>query len=295
MANNFVQRFMFASIPVRGVYVELTDVFETIANQKEYPEGILRIIGELMVANIMMTSNIKLDGKVIVQLQNNKCYDLIVSECTNELTVRATAKFENSLHQDIQADYVSCLKEGSLVISIDSESDGQLYQSVVSLMGQDLAEVITEYMMQSEQLKTVFKIAYSKEKVVGFMLQQLPDYNESFSEEIERLFILGNTLTNNELLNLGLSKVLNYLFNEDDIYVYNNQNIEFKCKCSRERVCNMIRGLGIDEAKSIIADEGIISVTCDFCNSNYKFDDEDINNIFNQIDIDIECVSQEIH
>ena len=295
MAKSFVRKFIFENLPIHGAFVELTDAWNVIAAQKEYPDGIKQLLGELLAANVLLTTNIKLDGKIIAQIQDNPKIDLLVSECTNELTVRATSKFSETVHEDNQISYNNCIEVGTLVISIDSNSDGKLYQSVVSLNGQNIEEILTEYMLQSEQLRTVFVIAYSSEKVVGFMLRQLPDTAKLMEDEIDRVLFLAKTLKHTELMKDEISVILNRLFDEDDVILYEPEEVEFSCTCSRERVSNMLRSLGKEEALSIIADEGAINVTCDFCNTVYSFDNQDVEDMFKNLCIDVECVSQEVH
>ena len=295
MGNSFVQKFIFDKLPIRGAYVDLTDVWQTIAAQKEYTTGIRQVLGELMAANILMMSNVKLHGKIIAQIQDNPKLDLVVSECDHDMHVRATAKFERSIHEDNQVNYTDCIKHGTLVISIDSNNDGKIYQSVVALAGHDLSQVLTEYMLQSEQLRALFVIGYSETRVVGFMLQQLPDQGGMHNDEINRIFMLAETLTQGELLHYELNNILHRLFNEDDIVLFDAQKVQFKCTCGRERVSSMLRSLGQEEALSIIAEEGSITVTCDFCNTVYSFNEQDVRDMFSTLCVDIECVSQEIH
>ncbi len=295
MEKSFVRRFIFDKLPVRGAFVDLTDVWQTIAAQKEYPEGIKQLLGELIAANVLMTSNIKLHGKVTAQIQDNEKFDLVVSECNHDLHVRATAKFESSVHADNQVSYLDCISHGSLVISITSDQDGKLYQSVVALAHHDLSKVLTNYMLQSEQLQAIFIIAYTTERVVGFLLQQLPDHAGVHMDDINRIFMLAETLTTSELLHHDLSTILHRLFSEDDLVLFDPNIVQFKCTCSRERVSNMLRSLGQEEALSIIADEGKITVTCDFCNTIYSFNENDVQDMFNTLCIDIECISQELH
>lgn len=295
MGKSFIRRFTFDRLPIHGACVELTDEWETIAAQKEYPDGIKQVLGELIAANVLLTTNIKLKGKIIAQIQDNPKVDLIVSECSHDLKIRGTARYSTSAHQDTQVSYKDCVHKGSLVISIDSNADGKVYQSVVGLTGYDLEEILTEYMIQSEQLRTVFFIAYSENKIVGFMLQQLPDNNNVYTDDIDRVFMLAETLKHSELLHYDINVILKRLFNEDDVVLYNTHEVEFRCTCSRERVTNMLRGLGLEEATSIIADEGAITVTCDFCNTVYSFNEQDVQDMFNTLHLDIECVSKEIH
>lgn len=295
MLNNFIRKFAFDKIPLHGAFVELTDVWHTISSQKEYPDGIKQLLGELLVANILFTANIKLQGKIIAQIQDNPKLDLVVSECSHDLKVRATAKFTASAHQDNQISYADCINSGSLIITIDSDSDGKLYQSIVVLNGRSMSEILTEYMLQSQQLQTIFFIAYSEKKIVGCMLQKLPDVDGVYTEDIDRVFKIVETIEQHELLSTEIDIMLKNLFYEDDIILFDSQRISFSCTCGRQRVMNMLRSLGLEEATSIIEDEGIITVTCDFCNSVYSFNEQDVLTMFTNLSIDLECISDEIN
>ncbi|HMT03453.1 MAG TPA: Hsp33 family molecular chaperone HslO [Burkholderiales bacterium] len=292
MIKNFVQSFLFSKLPVRGAYVELTDVWQTISAQKDYPQGVKQVLGELLAANVLITSNLKFNGKIIVQIQDNPKLDIIVSECSNNLNVRATAKFSKNI---LNNEYKDIIATGNLVISIDSNSDGKIYQSVISLSSYSISELLDKYMLQSEQLRSVCVIAYTENKIVGFILQQLPEQIDLFTDELLKVFLLAQTLTHDELLTKDLTKILKNLFYEDDITVFNPREVEFSCTCSQNKVTDMLKGLGKKEAQSIIEEIGEVKVTCEFCNMNYTYNIQDIENIFNSQSIDVGVLSKEIH
>ena len=54
----------------------------------------------------------------------------------------------------------------------------------------------------------------------------------------------------------------------------------FHCNCSKERVTNMLRGLGREEAESILAEQGFVHVDCNFCGQPYRFDPVETMQIF---------------
>lgn len=279
--NSYLQKFMFGKLPIKGSFVVLDDVWNTIVNQKDYPDGLQQIIGDITTANVLLTSNLKLNGKVICQIQDNPHFGLVVSECSNDLKVRATAKF--SPENETIIPYEDYLTNGRLVVSIDSQNDGQLYQSVIAFNGDNVAEILNNYMLQSEQLKTWFLLAYTPTKTIGFMLQQLPDVHEMHTDDIERVFMLANTLTKKELLHDNIETILFKLFNEDDVVVMDKHPIDFRCTCNRGRLEQILRNLGVAELTDIIETQGDISVSCDYCNTEYKFAKNDLEGFIAQI------------
>lgn len=294
MATSYIQKFIFRDLPVKGALVVLEDSWHTIANQREYPIGLKRLLGELLAANVLLTSNLKLTGKVVCQIQDNPHFNLVVSECTNELTVRATAKFVAI--DEAVTDYSDYLQHGHLVVSIDSIDEGNIYQSVIAFNGNFIDEIINNYMAQSEQLKSWFFISYSESKVVGFMLQQLPDVHHQFNDAINRVFMLANTLSVDELLNDNLERILYKLFHEDHITLIPKHEVKFGCSCSRQRVSAVLRSLGKDELLALIEEQGNIIVDCDYCNAEYKFTKQELSEFVLQLSIDeIPLVSDKFH
>jgi molecular chaperone Hsp33 len=62
--------------------------------------------------------------------------------------------------------------------------------------------------------------------------------------------------------------------------VFEPKPVYFRCSCSPERVTGMLRMLGRDEVRSVIAERGEVEVRCEFCNRRYAFDAVDSEQIF---------------
>ena len=59
-------------------------------------------------------------------------------------------------------------------------------------------------------------------------------------------------------------------------------NVEVKCDCSIDRIKNTIIALGKKEAMDILKEQGVLEISCRFCNKKYRFNEEQINEIFNK-------------
>lgn len=294
MKTSYIQKFIFDELPIKGSLVVLDDCWQVIAAQRQYPEGLQQLLGELLAANVLLTNNLKLNGKVICQIQDNPAFKLVVSECSHDGLVRATAKFV--AQSETLVEYADYLKDGHLVVSIDSKADGQLYQSIIAFNGNNIGDILNNYMLQSEQLKSWFLLSYTPERVVGFMLQQLPDTHNHFNDEIERVFMLANTLTHTELAHDKLEQLLVKLFNEDNVVLLPAHPVEFACSCSHQRVAEVLRSLGSDELKAMILEQGNISVDCDYCNAEYKFSAKELELFVLQLSLDeLPAVSEQIN
>jgi len=100
------------------------------------------------------------------------------------------------------------------------------------------------------------------------------------SEDFNRIALLAATLKSDELLNLSPEQILKRLFWEETLRVFEPVQPRFACTCSRQRVANMLRGLGRDEVDSLIVERGVAEVACDFCGAMYRFDAVDVGELF---------------
>src|SRR5262249_48458866 len=100
------------------------------------------------------------------------------------------------------------------------------------------------------------------------------------NEAFNRIALLASTLTRDELLSLEPAQILRRLFWEETVRVFEPDRPRFACTCSRERVRNMLRGLGREESESLIAERGEVEVGCEFCGLRYRFDAVDVGEMF---------------
>ena len=272
-----LSRFLFEHAEVRGEVVRLDATWRAVLECHDYPEPVRNLLGEMMAAAALLVATLKFEGALIMQMQGNGPVTLLVVECSSEFHLRATAKWREDL---VPGDIAALLGHGKFVITIDPKSSSQIYQGIVALEGTTVAEVLEHYMLQSEQLETRLWLASDDEQACGLLLQRLPENASEDTDAWNRALNLGNTLSTPELLNLPPREILHRLFHEEDLRLFEPHPVSFRCTCSRERVANMLRLLGLDEVHSIIEEQGKIDVDCEFCNRHYSFDVVDVEQLF---------------
>ena len=270
-------RFMFEHAEVRGESVRLDATWRAVLARHQYPEPVRNLLGEMMAACALLAATLKFEGALIMQMQGSGPVTLLVVECDSEFHLRATAKWRDDLaHEDVRA----LLGDGKFVITIDTKTGGQAYQSIVALEGATVSEVLGHYMLRSEQLETRLWLAADGHQACGLLLQRLPEKTSDDEDAWNRALNLAGTLTPDELLSLPAREVLHRLFHEEDLRLFDPQPVSFRCTCSRDRVTAMLRMLGLDEVRSILSEQGRIDVDCEFCNQHYSFDPVDAEQIF---------------
>jgi molecular chaperone Hsp33 len=282
-----------------------------------YPVAVAELLGEMTAAAALMQANIKFNGALILQIFGDGPVRVAVAEARPDLSLRATAKVVGELAPGASLpEMVNASNKGRCAITLDPKEKlpgQQAYQGVVPLFGdrgeklEKLSDVLQHYMLQSEQLDTTLVLAADDKVAAGLLIQRLPAKGEANlegaargaatdersaadqdqigrNEDYNRISILAGSLTREELLTLDVDTILRRLFWEEKLLRFAPQagmlGPHFACTCGRERVANMIRGLGIEEAESILAERGDIEVGCDFCGKQYRFDAVDAAQIF---------------
>ncbi len=306
-----LRKFLFEGLPVRGMLVCLTDAWQDLLKRREgaesgaYPPPVRTLLGEMAAAGVLMQSNIKFNGALILQMQGDGPVRLAVAEIQPDLSFRATATVNGTVAADARLEaLLNVHGQGRCAITLDPKDrlpGQQPYQGVVPLHGdqreplQNLSEVLEHYMLQSEQLDTRMVLAANDERAAGLLIQRLPVGGDSNiggahwksdeeaigqSEDFNRIAHLAATLTKEELLTLDADTILRRLFWEEDVRHFEPMRPRFACRCSRQRVQRMLSGLGEEESRSILAEQGRVDIGCEFCGARYQFDAVDVEQMF---------------
>lgn len=275
--SDVLTRFVFERTHVRGELVHLDATWRAILERRDYPEPVRELLGQAMAAAALLITTIKFTGSLILQIQGDGPVSLIVVQAKHDRTLRGLAHWTDPVLAGPLAQLVG---DARLAITIDQGGDRERYQGIVALNTEEtLAHALEEYFARSEQLATRLWLSANDERAAGMLLQALPGETED-ADAWNRTVQLADTLSREELLELPQREVLRRLFHEEDVRLFEPEPVSFRCSCSRERIETVLRGLGYDEVQSIIAEQGQVSVDCEFCNQNYIFDAVDVEKLF---------------
>jgi molecular chaperone Hsp33 len=277
--------FVFEHAALRGALVDLGPAARSVLACNTYPPALQRALAELLAAAALLASTLKFEGRLSMQLQGDGPVRLLVVECTDTLALRAAAQWDEARvgaladHASL-ADLAGGPEHGRFVLTLDPQRGGTLYQGIVTLEGDSVAELIEHYLATSEQLASRMLLAVDGVSVSGLIVQRLPGATEEDSVTWARI---GGQLDARAAAALSAGSVedrLRNLFPEDDLRVFAARPVEERCSCSRERVANALRIAGAAEIESILAERGDVLVTCEFCNSDYTFAPEEARALF---------------
>ncbi|MEE9328404.1 MAG: Hsp33 family molecular chaperone HslO [Cocleimonas sp.] len=286
-----IHRFHLENLNVRGEWVSLSTSWQEIQKTADYPLPVKLVLGEALVAISLLAESLKFDGSLVLQIQGTAPVTMLVVQASSDGAIRGIARWQGEIADN--SDFKALFGAGTMVISVENNSkpgaqQGERYQSMVSLQGASLAACFSDYFSQSEQLNTEMWLAVNETSAAGLLLQSLPTKNTeegiADSDGWDHAKILADTLSNDkgkeELLTLDSNTLLHRLYNEDDLRLYDNSPLRFECSCSQQKIEDTIFSLGAVEANDIVAEQGNISIDCEFCNQHYELDKVDIMRIF---------------
>ncbi|MBL8269105.1 Hsp33 family molecular chaperone HslO [Steroidobacter sp.] len=287
-----LHRFLFEHYPIRGHIVHLDASWRALLEHRDYPTVIRDTLGEAVAASVLLSATLKFEGMLSLQLKGQGPMHLMLAQCSDALGVRAVARYKEA--EAFEPNLASLSGEGTLTVTVENEDLSQRYQGIVPLTGDRLSDCLRAYFESSEQLPTRLWLHADENGASGLLLQRLSDdsvkdrsgaaLREVDRAEIDdawnRVQLLGDTLKPEELQTLSDRNLLRRLFAEDDVRLFEPAPVFFRCRCSRERVVGMLRALGPDEVRSVLAEQGHVEVRCDFCNRAYRFDSVDVEQLF---------------
>ncbi|ANS84103.1 33 kDa chaperonin [Vibrio scophthalmi] len=280
ITNNVLNRYLFEDLSVRGEMVQLDEAYQQIIASKEYPVALQKLLGELLVSTTLLTATLKFEGSITIQLQGDGPVSLAVINGDHDQKIRGVARWEGDIADN--ATLHEMMGKGYLVITIEPKK-GERYQGVVGLEGENLTQVIENYFANSEQLKTRLWIRTGelngKAHAAGMLIQIMPDGTGS-AEDFEHLEQLTNTVKDEELFGLEAQELLYRLYNQDKVRLFEPQPVVFHCGCSRERSGAAIITVDRTEINDILAEEGSVSLHCDYCGTTYSFNESEVEELF---------------
>jgi len=287
--DDMVLPFLIDRPGIHGRLTRLGAAADTILSRHAYPEPVGQLLGEFLALGAALANAMKFDGVFTLQAKGDGPVPLIVADVTSAGKLRGYAEVKGEIppkEETDQAPIPRLLGAGYLALTVDQTGKEDRYQGIVELQGQHLGDCIHHQFQQSDQFSAAVKAAAGRDdggtwRAGALMIQRLPDEDlyadDDKEDDWRRAVTLMGSTSPQELIAAGLpsNDLLFRLFHEDGVRVFRPKPLEFGCRCSREKMVSVLKGVPADERETL-KEEGRITMTCQFCNSSFGFSDEDL-------------------
>ena len=280
-----LRRFLLEAQPLRGQWVRLGAAWEELRARRSYPPVVEALLGEAATAVVLLTATLKFSGTLTLQFTGNGRVRLLVAQCTDDFQLRAVAHHDLAMGE--VADFAELMGTGRLAVTVQPDASVAQYQGIVPLEGANLGQCLERYFESSEQLPTRLMLAADATRAGGMLLQKLPGgaaggegagaLLQTAWEDLQRGL---DALSPEVLLEATAEEAVRRVSGVHDCRLFGVTPVRFGCRCSDARVAGLVRSLGLDEARAALAELGALTVTCEFCGRDYRYDSVDIEQLF---------------
>ena len=274
MFADHVVPFVFESIPVRGEIIHLARSWRRMLRDHDYQPAIRETLGHAAAATGLIAQSLKFDGAVTMQIQGSGDLRMLVMQCTSQLELRGMATPAPGM---TATDFGGLMTDAHCAITIDSGE--RPYQGIVEVSGESLAKSLEGYFARSVQVPSHVVLACNDDMSGGILLQQMPGQPIDI-DDWNRLGFLAATLTTRDFPDVSGIDLIQRLFNEDDVRVFREKPVVFRCRCTRQRAEDVLRMLGPDETTAALEEQGTIRIRCKYCGRRREFDEVDVSKLF---------------
>ncbi len=318
--DDLIQPYQLDRFALRGRLVRLGALADEILTRHDYPAPVAMLLGETLALAAVLAGALKYEGVFTLQTKSDGPVRLLVADVTSDGNMRGYAQFDAEAVAKAEAGAAGAagnpvprlMGAGYLAFTVDQGPETERYQGMVDIKGATLAECAHHYFRQSEQLETGILLACERVplagdagdsegaagdskgapgrwRAAGITLQRMPGVGSKFDEYAtdededgwRRALMLMSTVGTDELLGPapGPHDLLYRLYHEERVRVFRPRRLQARCRCDRGRVAATLRALPRDELDELKIDGNVV-VTCQFCNSDYKFDDPQLDALF---------------
>ena len=281
-----VQAFHLEGQPVRGRLVRLGALAAALLGRHRHPAPVLRLMGEAMALTAAMATALKYQGSFSLQVKGNGAVPMLLADCTDAGQLRGYARAQPEQVAALAAapSAKQMLGDGYLAFTCDQGAEMDRYQGIVAIEGDSLAEMTGTYFRTSEQLRSQVWLAAAETpagwRAAALVIERVAAEGgiDGFEEEAAddawtTALALAAIIKDAELLDdaLPAEQLLHRLFHADGLVLDRARPLSYGCRCSRARLAEVLQGFPEDDLDHM-AESGTITMTCEFCNIDFRFD-----------------------
>lgn len=283
---------------VNIVAAETTELVEYIKGLHDLTPTTTAVLGRVAtITGMMGLTDIKeKEDSLTVQINGKGPVGSIVSVVTRENGKSIIKTYLQDPSVELPLNEIGKIAVGQAVgingfLNVIKENDitNKSYNGLVPLVSGEIAEDFTEYFAKSKQIPTVIALGVlvNKDGVKrsgGYMIQLMPDATETEIEKIEKALEKAEPISKMLDKEMSLEEIVRTVTGDENaLFLINDLGIEFRCDCTKERFADGLSSIGEKELKNMIEEDGCANTKCHFCEKEYNFSKEELEDILEKI------------
>ncbi len=249
-------------------------------------------LGRVLTICSMMGSQLKVDdGSVTVQFKGNGPLGSVVCVSDSEGNVRGYLQnpaCDLPLRPDGKLNVGAGIGQGYVMVIKDIGLKDPVTGTTVLVNG-EIAEDMTRYFAESEQIPSACALGVlvgTDQHVLqagGYLVQLMPGCLDEDIDRLEKNIQQAGAMTTMLEKGMSLQDIVRTILDGFEVEFLEESSFEYRCNCSRDKVIRALISMGRKELTGLLEDEKETEITCQFCDKVYRFSNEEIQNILNQV------------
>ena len=251
-------------------------------------------LGRTLAAASMMGNALKSDGaSLTLQFKGGGPLGTVLAVSDNEGNVRGyvtNPHVDIPLRKDGKLDVGTAVgHEGTLTVIKDLHMK-EPYVGTIDLLGGEIAEDVAGYFVESEQIPTACALGVlvdrdqSVKAAGGYLIQLMPGAAEDTIAKVEGGIMAAGAVSAILEKNDDPEAMLRAVLSDFEVKVLEQEPVEYRCGCSRDRIERALLSLGRDELSAILAEQGSCDLTCQFCDRVYHFSGPELEGLIQSLE-----------
>ena len=271
---------MAAGQTVRALAAVTTQLVDEARRRHTTAPTASAALGRTMTAGLLLGSLLRDDETISLQFVSKGHLRGILVDANAQGEVRGFV-YHPRTHlpaRNGKLDVGGAVGSGTFVVMRSQPWSKTPYRSVLPIVSGEIGQDIAHYLLHSEQIPSAVSLGVfvqPDERVQaagGFVVQAMPGATDELIAQLENKVACTRPVS--DLVRNGATphEIIQEVVGEFAPSVVGEQDVQFVCRCSQERVLRALVVLGLGEIQDLLATKGQADVTCEFCNQQFIID-----------------------
>ena len=290
---DYIVRMIAKDAPIKAMAIQGRDLVQRAREIHHTLPVATAALGRTLLGASMMGQQLKEeDGSVTLRVSGGGPLGNILAVSDSQGNVRGyvqNGQVDLPLKGPAKLDVGQAVgTAGSLTVIKDLRLK-EPYVGTIPLVSGEIAEDITAYFAESEQIPTACALGVRVDRDLsvaaagGYLIQLLPGADDGVIDSIEAGIARVGQVTAQLSQGVTAEELLRLVLADFDLEVLEKAPVEYRCYCSRERMRSALASMGREELSKLIAEQGRAEMTCQFCDAVHVFEKEELEALMKEL------------
>lgn len=287
--KDICKKYLAHSDSVRVVICDVTNMVKQIRDIHNLSNTATVAMGRTLAITSIMSSLLEeANSRLSIQISGEGPIGNIITCGNNDLEIKGYVSNPTVELKNVNGKYnvAGVIGKGVLTVIKDIGLK-EPYIGKCNLLTSEIAEDFAYYYLTSEQTPSIVSLGVNLDKdgnvlkASGYFIQPLPDCSNDIIDILEKANVNIKSVTGMMLDLDNMLDIAKLITSDENVKEIYSKFPKLICDCNDIRIKNAIISMGYGEAINALKENnGIVEVKCSFCNKSYKFDEKDINKLF---------------